>query len=507
LGGSSEPEFDLVVPGASALLQSLRGVGYSPWTAVADLIDNSITAGARRIHVDFIWRGPSSFVRILDDGRGMDQTELVAAMRPGSMSPLERRSASDLGRFGLGLKTASLSQCRVLTVISRKNSEVAARHWDLDYVAQVDKWRLLVGPPDDLGDEAEIPAVFKSGTMVLWSRMDRLVGSASPNDPAARARFFEIARTVERHLEMIFHRFLEGPRPRIQLFFNGGDEESRILPWNPFMQWHPATSATPTERITHRDGDVEVQGFVLPHKDMLTQDEFEAGGGPEGWLAHQGFFIYRNQRLLVPGGWPSLGAGRKWTRDDVHRLARICLNLSNSSDAEWKIDIKKSDAVPPSELRPRLRGLAERVRADAREVFAHRGGRGARSTSEVVRAWTSTRSAEGITYRIDRNHPSVRRVLDGAGDQRRMVEEMLTVIESTVPVQSIWLDTAERGDVPNAEAVGELSTDLSVSLRSLYMYMLGELRLTTTEARKRLLAIEPFSRYPASVNSLPDILR
>jgi hypothetical protein len=506
LDGSSEPKYDLVVPGASALLQSLRGVGYSPWAAVADLIDNSITAGARRIHVNFVWRGPSSFVRILDDGHGMDQTELTAAMRPGSMSPLERRSTADLGRFGLGLKTASLSQCRILTVISKKNAEVTARRWDLDYVAQVDKWRLLVGPPDESGDEAQIPEAFTSGTLVLWSRMDRLVGSAPHDDPAARARFFETARLVERHLAMIFHRFLEGARPRLQLFFNGEDQKSRILPWDPFMQLHPATSATPAERITHPNGDVEVQGYVLPHKDMLTPDEFEAGGGPEGWLAHQGFFIYRNRRLLVPGGWPLLGTGRKWTRDDVHRLARIRLDLPNSSDADWKIDIKKSAAVPPSELRPRLRGLAERVRAHAREVFAHRGGRGTRSPSEVIRAWTSTHLEEGITYRIDRGHPSVRRVLDAAGDQRRVVEEMLTVIESTVPVQRIWLDTAERGDVPHAETSDELSADLSVSLRSLYMYMLGELRLTSTEARRRLLAIEPFSRFPASVCSLPDTL-
>ncbi len=497
--GSMEPPSDRVVPGASALLESLRGVGYFPWTSVADLLDNSIAAGASRISVDFVWQGSSSYVRILDDGDGMDEAALIKAMRPGSRSPTEARSTNDLGRFGMGLKTASLAQCRVLTVVSKRNGLVAARRWDLDYIAEVDDWLLLIGLPEDIGDIAVIPDDFQSGTLVLWTKLDRLVGSADIGDVAARDRFFEITRHVEFHLAMTFHRFLEGLRPRLELLFNG----NRIRPWDPFMQRHPATTLTPPDRIIYPKGNIEVQGFVLPHKDRLTSDELEIGGGPEGWLAHQGFFVYRNERLLVPGGWLALGRGRKWARDEVHRLARIRIDLPNSSDDDWKIDIKKSVAFPPASIRDRLQGLAERIRADAREVFARRGGKSTRISVTTVRAWTFVETKQGISYRIDRDHPFVRQVLDKVGKQRRIIEEMLRVIEATVPVQRIWMDAAEAGDIAQ-HAGQESDPDLFSSLRSLYFHMLNDLHLAPQEAKARLFTIEPFNQFPAAVNALPD---
>lgn len=500
-----ESPSDLVVPGARALLESLRGVGYSPWTAMADLVDNSIAAGARRIYIDFVWRGRLSYVRILDNGFGMDEATLTAAMRPGSRSPMEVRSADDLGRFGLGLKTASLSQCRVLTVASKRGGRVTSRRWDLDYIAQKDEWRLLIGPPEEVSEETLIPEEFPSGTLVLWTNLDRLLGSVDINDTAARDRFFETARLVEKHLAMTFHRFLEGPRPRLELFLNGTDREARIRPWDPFMQNHPATIVTPEEPIADSSGGIEVQGFVLPHKDMLTPEEFDSGGGPDGWLAHQGFFIYRNQRLLVSGGWLALGSGKRWVRDEIHRLARIRVDLANSADHDWKIDIKKSVAIPPPGLRPRLRGLAERVRVEAREVFAHRGGRSTRSSGgAITRAWISVYSPLGVSYRIDRAHPSVKRVLDTAGERKQLIEDMLRVIEATVPVQRIWLDTAERGDIPNAGSSEEAGQELFPVLFALYIHMLDDLHLTSQEARARLSALEPFNRHPALIGALPD---
>jgi hypothetical protein len=490
---------DRVVPGASALLESLRGIGYFPWTSVADLVDNSIAASARRIRVDFVWQGSSSYAYVLDDGDGMDEVALIRAMRPGSRSPTEVRAANDLGRFGLGLKTASLAQCRVLTVVSKRNGLTAARRWDLDYIAEQDDWLLLKGLPEDIYDRVAIPDDFQSGTLVLWTKLDRLVGAADIDDLAARARFLEIARHVEFHLAMTFHRFLEGPRPQLELFFNG----NKVKPWDPFMQGHLATTSTPLDRISYAKGSVKVQGFVLPHKDRLTSDELEDGAGPEGWLAHQGFFVYRNERLLVPGGWLGLGRSRKWVRDEIHRLARIRIDLPNSSDDDWKIDIKKSVAFPPSNIRDRLQGLAERIRADAREVFTHRGGKSARTSTAIVRAWTSVETKQGISYRIDRGHPSIKQVLDSVGKQRRIIEEMLRVIEATVPVQRIWLDVTEKGDLVSA-VHQEIDSDLIMSLRALYRHMLDDLHLAPEEARSRLARIEPFNQFPAVLNALSD---
>lgn len=501
-----DPPYDMAVPHASALLESLRGVGYSAWAAVADLVDNSIAAGATRVRIDFIWRGTSSCVRIVDDGHGMDEAALVAAMRPGSRAPAESRGPHDLGRFGLGLKTASLSQCRVLTVVSRTSSGTAARRWDLDHVARVNDWQLLVGIPDDVEEDARLPVEFPTGTLVLWTELDRLTGRAAAEDEGARRRFFETARHVERHLAMTHHRFLAGPRPRLQMFFCGEGAAAKVEPWDPFMQWHPATIATPPERIPFAGNHIEVQGFVLPHRDRLTAEQLEAGGGPEGWLAHEGFYIYRAERLLVQGGWLHLGDGRRWARDELHRLARIRIDLPNTTDDEWKIDIRKSIAIPPAALRSRLRGLAERVRADARDVLAHRGGRRRpRNVGEQLqRAWIASTSARGTSYRIDRSHPAVARAIEHSGTAAAVMEDMLRVIESTVPVQRIWLDAAERGDLSEGGAQAGPDDALLKTLRSLFLHLVDEVGMSAADAKGRLSAVEPFDRFPAAVAALSE---
>lgn len=494
--------FDQAPPAASALLEALRGLGYSTETAIADLIDNSIAAGARHVRIDFLWHGPASVVRIIDDGRGMDDRTLFEAMRPGGRHPLVVRDPHDLGRFGLGLKTASLSQGRVLAVVSRTAGGTEARRsWDLDYVAQVDEWRLLRSIPADIREHAAVPG-DGACTAVVIGRLDRLLGEDMESD-AARTRFRAIARRVERHLAMTFHRFLEGPQPRLELVIAGGDDGARIAPWDPFLQWHPATTATPVERLAHRSGAIEVQGFVLPHRDRMTADQFEDAGGPDGWLSHEGFFVYRNRRLLVAGGWLGLGPGRRWTRDDVHRLARLRLDLPNSGDDDWKVDIRKSTATPPPALRVRLQGLADQVRKDAREVFAWRGGRSAKQArAPVARVWNTVETARGTVYRIDRAHPAVQRALDAAGTSRRLAEEMLTVIEAGLPVQQIWLDVAEQGDLPPTSA--GMPTEEAAAMQSLYSHMRDGLGLSASDARRRLLSIEPFATYPAAVAQLAD---
>jgi hypothetical protein len=499
------PLHDDAPPSARGMFDSLRGIGYSPPTAIADLIDNSITAGARRVRVDFLWDGKGSVIRVLDDGDGMSETRLVEAMRPASHDPAAPRSPHDLGRFGLGLKTASLSLGRLLSVVTRTRSGGdRARFWDLDHVLKIDQWHLLRGIPAELQSHATIPSDFESGTVVVIGRLDRVLGAEVDDPVLAMQRFHTIARSVERHLGMTFHRYIEGQKPELVITFNGDDASSAIRPWDPFLQLHPATMPTPVERFSHGGGTIEVQGFVLPHRDRLTSDQFEQAEGPAGWLAHEGFFVYRGRRLLVPGGWMGLGQGRPWVQNGMHRLARLRLDLPTSGDHHWKVDIRKSSATPPIALRNRLQGLAEKVRRDAREIFAHRSGRPTRQTQDrLVRAWGAVHDARGMSYRIDRTHPSVKRVLDAAGDQRRVIEEMLSVIEATVPVQRIWMDQTEEAEAP-APLASEISLEERTRMLSLFRHMRVELGLTAAAARDRLMNLEPFATYPEAVSQLPD---
>ena len=498
-------EFEFAPPPASSMIEALRGVGYSTETAIADLIDNSISAGANNVWINFWWAGRDSYVSTLDDGEGMEEKELSSAMRPGSQSPLDERSAHDLGRFGLGLKTASFSQCRRLTVASRRDGRLATRRWDLDHVARVDDWQLLTGPAR--GSEKLIKPLeaIEQGTLVLWECMDRVVGKSATSDQRSHDSFLRLVDKVEQHLAMVFHRFLEGAPPELRIFINGDDEDHRVRAWDPFMRHHRATLSTPAERIPTPRGDVEIQGFVLPHKDRLVRNEFQTGAGPGGWTAQQGFYVYRNRRMLVSGDWLGLGHSRTWTREEPYKLARLRLDIPNTADADWKIDIKKSVAHPPSYLEYRLRDLADCVRRDARQVFAHRGTYGQRSPiPDLQRAWKAIERRDSVLYRVDRDHPVVKRVLDQAGPLSEAVEAMLRVLEETVPVQRIWLDTVEKGQVQKGAFADAPSADLEAILRVLYRHLVKTVGLTPDKAREQLLTTEPFQNFPELVEALPD---
>ena len=195
---------------ASMLIESMRDLGYSLETALADIVDNSIAADADTVQILSDPSQSEPRIAILDDGRGMTEAELMDAMRAGSRNPLEDRKGHDLGRFGLGLKTASFSQCRRLTVVTRRDGVTSAAIWDLDHVARSDEWEVLIpntadGIPwsNQLGDE---------GTLVLWESLDRLHGglSGSRMSEALGRRLSEAAT----HLELVFHRFLSGEAGR-----------------------------------------------------------------------------------------------------------------------------------------------------------------------------------------------------------------------------------------------------------------------------------------------------
>lgn len=484
-------------PRAALMIEALRGLGYSTATALADIIDNSISAKARNVAITFGWDGIGSHVAILDDGTGMSPKQLLEAMRLGHTNPLDTRAATDLGRFGLGLKTASFSQCRRLTMASRVGGRSSgALRWDLDHLAKAkdDSWHLLEGPAP--GSKALLKDLTSAeqGSLVLWECLDRVVSTAT-----SQKDFLDLIDRVESHLAMVFHRYLASARLTIRI--NG----RAIAPWDPFLAQHPATWSSPVETLPLADAAVTVQGHVLPHKDKLDAKIHGSAAGPDGWTAQQGFYVYRNERMLVSGGWLGLGRGRPWTKEEGHRLARLRLDLPNTCDAEWRIDIRKSIARPPVELRERLTLLAEDVRARARRVFAHRGEVQRKGATPVMQAWRAQHGAAGVRYRIDESHPAVRAVLDDAGTLGPDIRAMLRVIEETLPVQRIWLDTAEARETPRQGFTGEDEQQVLAVLEVLYRNMIRRKGMSPTEARARLLATEPFNSHPQLVQDLPDL--
>jgi len=222
------------------LIESMRDIGYSLETALADIIDNSITSNAS--HIDILVPPVDTEPRlgVVDNGVGMTEDELLNAMRPGSQNPLDGRNATDLGRFGLGLKTASFSQCRKLTVVTRQNGVTSAAIWDLDYVTKKNKW--LVQIPEDITSIPWVDRLKKRGTLVIWECLDRAVGPGKIQENLTQR-----INDVCGHLELVFHRFLSKERGKRSITIK--INERPLNPFDPFHSSHPATIPISTQGL------------------------------------------------------------------------------------------------------------------------------------------------------------------------------------------------------------------------------------------------------------------
>ncbi len=478
--------FDIVSPRADALMESLRATGYSLPDAIADLIDNSITADARNVRLNFHWAGSDSWVSIEDDGRGMSESRLVEAMRMGSTSPLEERAPADLGRYGLGMKTASISQARSVTVASKttRDSATAVRRWDLDYLAESKDWRLLRSATErGLGLLTHLDEV-RHGTLVIWERLDRLVGSAKATDARSRRHFLDAVRIVEQHVAMVFHRFMTGSRA-VAFWIN----EQRIDPWDPFLTQNAATQQLPKERLGPAGSSIKVEPYVLPHHSRFkTPDEHAAAGGPAGWNAQQGFYVYRNRRLLLPGDWLGLG----YRKEEHYKLARILIDLPNSLDHEWDIDVRKSKARPPLALRDELKRIARVTRERAVTVYRHRGKTISRTNlSGPVFVWNRKIKNKRVSYVVNREHPVVRETLRNKANDGPSISRLLRLVEEYIPIQQIWIDAAE-GDENQSQPFESAASREIVELIQLLYRAYRSSGLTHQDALDRLKATEGF---------------
>jgi hypothetical protein len=408
------------------LIESMRDIGYSLETALADVVDNAISANATRIEI--FADTDKARVGILDNGTGMSSDELLAAMKPGSRNPLERRERHDLGRFGLGLKTASFSQCRRLTVVSRQGGETHAAIWDLAHVAETDDW--LVQIPDDCVGIPWTDQLQRTGTLVVWENLDRVVEAQAAD--GGIAHFVSRMDDARRHLELVFHRFLTGEAGlrRVDIILNNRPLEAL----DPFHSRHPATVIGPVETIKVGQRTVTVQAFTLPHHRKVTSEEWDRHAGPEGYLKNQGFYVYREKRLIIYGTW--FGLARQ---GELTKLARVKIDMPNELDSEWKIDVKKASAQPPYPVRERLRRIIETIGATSKRVYTGRGRR--LVTDSRLPVWNRVQDKNQIVYQINPQHPVIDDLMSRLPvDLRTDFKSVLELAESTLPLDMVFAD-------------------------------------------------------------------
>ena len=463
-----------VAPRPSSLIESMRDIGYSLGTALADLVDNSLTAGAREIRIFADTVGPRLSVGILDDGSGMHESTLLEAMRLGARNPLDKRDRLDLGRFGLGLKTASFSQCRALTVLSRHAEQTFGARWDLDFVAETDEWRVQI-----LDGFVAIPwseELGQCGTLVVWEKL--MVEADNGRDHSDFVRQLDEARS---HLELVFHRFLAGEPglTKVRIVLN----DRPLEPFDPFNAGHPATIVGPEERILVDGEIVVVRPFTLPHHSKVGPDDWNRLARAEGYIKNQGFYVYREKRLIIHGTW--FGLARQ---TELTKLARVRIDMPNSLDRAWKIDIKKASAQLPPLIRRRLAKIIEPLGAASRRVYRTRGRRLVEGSR--IPFWNRVQSRDGIAYRINEQHPMVAHLTarlesDAGSDLHRLLE----VAGSALPMDALFADMGGEPD-PAGNAT---TSDDALHLAAVTTFRsLTEAGASVESARMAMRDAEPF---------------
>jgi hypothetical protein len=483
-------KYQIANPDPAGTIDSFKSLGYTVEAAVADLIDNSITAQARQVNVEFSWEGRSSWIAVVDDGMGMSEPELITAMTVAAKGPGMPRGPKDLGRFGMGLKTASFSQARQLFVTTaRPGGPRVTRAWDLDVVKQTGEWRLL--QEADPIDAAVLDRLWPGyGTVVLWRSLHRFdIDGITASDTSAKGHFYdEIANRVEPHLGMVFSRFLDGKR--LKLTIHGNPVQS----WDPFLSNHEYLQALYAESIPMGSYTMHIAGFILPHPRYLGEQEVQKAAGPHGWLDQQGFYVYRRDRLIVAGDWLGMKGFRK---EDKYILARIAVDIPAELDSEWSIDVRKSATVPPVAARPHLRRIGEETRRRAAAVLSHRGRIATHQHgADFVYAWKVQQRDGQISCKINRNHPLVQQVLNASPAESAAAKALLRLLEETVPItalrvmhESETIDSPEPFSTPDGRA-DEGATAVAEQIRAAYLAQ----GITEHEARARIRMMPPFDQ-------------
>ena len=469
-------------PNAYALMDSTRSMGYTLETAIADVMDNSIAGKASHIDIHY-FHNPQEYISILDDGEGMDQEQMIAAMQYGGQGTGRKREQHDLGRFGLGLKTASLSQCNRLTVISKtSNGQTAGCRWDLSYIAQTaatGSWNLQILSLNEINEvpRADKLCTMTSGTLVVWEDLEPM----KQGQDDAKYILSEKMEHVESHIALTFHRYLAGEAGLTPLKIRINDHD--IQPADPFFhgdKFAPTTLLLP--------GKVMLTTYLMPFPSKLTEEEKNHLGRTKDMRQNQGFYVYRNKRLIQWGKWYRL-----LTKDKITEIMRFQLDLPNDTyiDKEWMLDVKKSQTSPPRLMRDILRKICERIHDDVKGRWIKHDGDQPDHKQEIP-LWQRWPVNDKVVYKINPDHPLIENIREylPRKSMKDDFAQLLRLMEKTLPLHQLTLDCEHDC----------MDDDNQLTQEEAEQYLrdyLGKCEPADREKRKQILRmVEPFCQYP-----------
>jgi len=472
-------------PSASILMSSLRSIGYSFEAALADILDNSISAESKNINLFFSLDKDNPYVAISDDGFGMTKGELFSAMRYGAQ--VNERNAKDLGRFGLGLKSASLSQCKRLSVISSKNGLTSCYIWDIDVIQISNKWQMIELNDQEVTNHniySKLPK-YSSGTVVIWEKFD--IFQKTYNDVVNELK--NRMESSANYLSLIFHRFIDSSSSdKITISINN----YILKAIDPFLTKHNKTKEKrevfiPLKDYNNIERQISVKPYILPYRKDLDEQDIVKLGGAKQALMEQGFYVYRNKRLILWGTWFHMT-----TFAELKKHARIRVDIPNSLDDIWGIDVKKQNAVLPALVKNRLKQVVEESLDDSEKVEKHRGRK--ESGSEISFVWNKMKGRENkVFFEVNQDHILYKELVDTlSSSQQAIFSRLVNEIQTNIPIQDIYIENS----LSNIE--DEIGEERYAEIKLLANYYLSKddfyPELSKVERVEKLFHMEPFAR-------------
>lgn len=491
----SEINYVNAPPNVSSLVTSFRSMGYTLNTAIADIIDNSIAAFANNINLRFSWNSGDPWISIIDDGNGMSTDELIQAMSWASKNPLEQRISTDLGRFGLGLKTAAFSLCRKLTVFSKKNNNYSCAEWKLDLfgIDSEKPWKLALFKDPFVHRESKIYELYKtylnnteSGTIVLLTGFDKLPFELKL--PNSQHLFDESLSLCIEHISKTFHRFMqkEDGYNCISIFAN----KNLLTGFDPFNISNPAVTELPCQNMNIENEFIEIQPYILPHHSKVSKEVYQKYAGDKGYLNNQGFYIYRNRRLIISGTW-----FRLHKKEELSKLIRIKVDIPNTLDHLWDLDIRKSKVSPPECIRNGLKTIIESIIGRGKAVYTKKGR--ILKTSIISPVWNKKVTKKGIEYSINKEHPLLQDMIQDFDPKKQKSFTLLVkLIENSFPKDSFYRDLSEAPDKVLNDGYTE---DELKELLDTYVSLLSPGNDLTSDMIDIIMNTDPFIFYKDQV--------
>ena len=472
---------------AKALMFGLRSMGYSFSTAVADIIDNCIPVKATRIDIFSDPLATKPYFCVLDNGIGMNRKKLDNAMLPGSDREDVPDSEIELGRFGLGLKSASLSQCREFIVASKAYGKISCMAFDLDVIEEKNKLFLKELSVDEIDELPHIEDLkhYDSGTLVIWNKFDSINDSSESFEDSFRALVGE----SKKHVELTFHRFYN----EIEIYYN----RKRIEKRDPFLLDSVGRQQTGrTTPINYKGSTIIVTPYTLPFAKTLTADEKALLGSPKSIYEEQGFYIYRNKRLIISGTWLRMGI-----RSELNKLARIKVDIPSTLDSEWMLDVKKSTAKIPDAIKEKIKMAVEDSVVRSKRTVRNPG---VKEASHEHKIWDRINEHDGnVRYQINRSNPLIKGLYDSIDEkQAELLDDLLSMLEQCIPKYRIHNDVIDSINIINDSSNAEEEELMGQVFRCLALFPDDKKEETLIQ----LLASEAYSKIAHRKDEMIGVL-